>query len=555
MSAPHESSHELEGLPVQGQILASKFEVERVLGVGGMGVVVAARHLHLGHRVAIKFIRGAAARDGASVARFLREARAVLGIRSEHVTKVLDVGTLETGAPYIVMEYLDGTDLSEVVQANGPLGVEQAVGLVLQGCEAIAEAHSLGIVHRDLKPSNVFIARRADHTPLVKILDFGISKVNPQGDAKGRAEDQNLTASGYVLGSPAYMSPEQIRSAKGTDARSDIWAIGVILYEVLTGLSPFAGETMGDILAKIVSEPPRPLNELRRDVPPALAALIGRCLERNVAHRVQSVGELAVGLLPFAPRGSEVLVERIRRISAPNGGAMALAQTSAAGVSVQAASNPGAAPYPTPGQMPSPSPGFTPGQMPGAPAGHTPGQIAMPGGPTPPGYERQRTMTAGVWQQAETRTSTNSPRRVSRTPFVLAVASILAVLSLVAVGVVRTRASEKSLTSASAEAPFFDASPGVISAATTDLAAPSGSVIVVRPSTSTADAGVAVPPATAHDDTPSPPVDSAARAPGRAPHAAPDPAPRAAHPARPAPGIPARPTPAANADDLFERRQ
>jgi tRNA A-37 threonylcarbamoyl transferase component Bud32 len=316
-------AEDFAGVPVPGEILASKYEVERVLGVGGMGVVVAARHIQLGQRVAIKFMRVEAAQHAHGVSRFLREARAAVALSSEHVTKVLDVGTLDSGAPYMVMEYLSGADLGQVLKANGPLNIADTVAAVLQACEAIAEAHMLGIVHRDLKPSNIFATTRRDGTPLVKVLDFGISKtieLNTQGVR------ENLTASGLVIGSPLYMSPEQLRSAKAADARSDIWSLGVILFELLTGEAPFAGETLGETLSRIVAEPAPSVRTRRPDIPEGLAAVIAQCLERDIDRRIQNVAELAVKLAPFAPREASISVERIARVAASGDGQAAADQ-------------------------------------------------------------------------------------------------------------------------------------------------------------------------------------------------------------------------------------
>jgi eukaryotic-like serine/threonine-protein kinase len=307
----------LEGVPRAGEVIAAKYEVERVLGAGGMGVVVAARHMQLGQRVAIKFIRGEAASDHGALGRFLREARAAVALSSEHVTKVLDVGTLETGAPYMVMEYLEGEDLAAWLKKRGPMPVRQVVDFVLQACEALAEAHATGIVHRDLKPSNLFVTRRRDGSALVKVLDFGISKITEFNTAGAQ---EMLTASGLVMGSPGYMSPEQVRNAKAADARSDIWALGVILYELLSGISPFMGDTLGDTFARIVSETPVPIRQRRPEVPEGLASAITQCWQRQIDRRTQSVGALAEDLLPFASREQALSVERIRRISDPNGG-------------------------------------------------------------------------------------------------------------------------------------------------------------------------------------------------------------------------------------------
>jgi serine/threonine protein kinase len=299
--------------PAPGEIIAGKYVVESLLGVGGMGVVVAARHVHLNQSVAIKLLRPEAS-GSASTSRFLREARAAAAIRSEHVARVLDVGTLETGLPFIVMEHLAGCDLATLIEARGRIPYGEAVSLVLQACEAIAEAHAIGIVHRDLKPSNVFVTSRADGTALVKVLDFGISKMqNPLAFSGAEA---TLTASGSVLGSPAYMSPEQIRSAKGTDPRSDVWAMGVILYELVTGRNPFIGETIGDTLVKIASEAAPSVRAGAEDVPEGLAAVIEGCLMRDPAKRTPSIVELAQALQPFAAGDVSAGVERIARVAA-----------------------------------------------------------------------------------------------------------------------------------------------------------------------------------------------------------------------------------------------
>ena len=315
MTGSHDDVSGQSGIPSPGDTIASKYVVEGVLGVGGMGVVVAARHAQLGRRVAIKFMRAEVACDEVAVARFLREARAVVAITSEHVARVLDVGTLDGGAPYIVMEFLAGEDLAVLLERRGRLGVAEAVGLLLQACEAIAEAHALGIVHRDLKPSNLFVSVAADGTSLLKVLDFGISKVTPLGASAAGADD--LTSTDAVLGSPRYMSPEQLRSMKAVDAKSDVWALGVILYELIAGAPAFAGETLGDLIAQIVLEPPPPLHDLRSDVPRALAATIEACVAKTPDARLPSVAALAERLLSFAPPGSEAVVQRIGRIAGP----------------------------------------------------------------------------------------------------------------------------------------------------------------------------------------------------------------------------------------------
>ncbi|MEP7050745.1 MAG: serine/threonine-protein kinase [Pseudomonadota bacterium] len=294
-----------------GQILIGKYRIERVLGIGGMGVVVAATHVHLEERVAIKFLLPEALYNGEAVARFIREARAAVRIKSEHVARVSDVGTLENGSPYMVMEYLEGTDLSDLVQRQGAMSVADAVESLLQACEAIAEAHALHIVHRDLKPANLFMIRRADGTPSVKVLDFGISKI---GGPPGTASDLGMTKTTAVMGSPLYMSPEQMASSRDVDQRTDIWALGVILYELVSGRMPFNADTMPQLCAMILQQSPPLLRSIRADVPDGLEQVIARCMEKDRTKRYATVAELAQALLPFAPRRARASVERISRV-------------------------------------------------------------------------------------------------------------------------------------------------------------------------------------------------------------------------------------------------
>ncbi|MBK6460727.1 MAG: protein kinase [Myxococcales bacterium] len=291
------SFDEAQRSPVSsGDIIAGKYRVDRVLGAGGMGVVVAATHTDLGQRVALKFVLPHML-GGQSVERFFREARSTAQLKSEHITRVHDVGRLDSGAPYIVMELLEGTDLSVLRKRAGePLAVPDAVEFVLQACEGLVEAHAAGIVHRDLKPQNLFVARKMNGAPLVKILDFGISK------ATGAAAvgQMNLTDSATVLGSPLYMSPEQMRSARSVDARSDIWALGVILYELLAGKVPFDGETVTELCLKVVIEKESPLAEHRPELPAGLAEIVHRCLAKDPNERFANVAALADALDPFS---------------------------------------------------------------------------------------------------------------------------------------------------------------------------------------------------------------------------------------------------------------
>ncbi|MEP7120990.1 MAG: protein kinase [Byssovorax sp.] len=286
--------------PRPGEVVAGKYVVERVIGSGGMGVVVAAKHLQLGERVALKFLLASGSTspsDHPFAARFLREAQLAVRIKSEHVARVLDVGSLENGAPYMVMELLEGVDLDQLLRKEGTPPLDVALDYVLQACEAIAEAHTLGIVHRDLKPANLFLTRRNDGSPLIKVLDFGISKL--LGEFRGPT-DRSLTRADDVLGSPQYMAPEQVRDPRNVDARCDLFSLGSILYKLLTGKPAFDGGNPATVLALVLSEPPIPLREHRPEIPPALEALVLGCLEKDPAARVPSVEVLARGLVPFA---------------------------------------------------------------------------------------------------------------------------------------------------------------------------------------------------------------------------------------------------------------
>jgi serine/threonine protein kinase len=295
----------------QGQLLAGKYRVERVLGRGGMGVVVAAHHIVLDQVVAIKFLLPEALRSAEAVARFEREARAAVKIQSEHVARVTDVGRLDTGAPYMVMELLRGLDLGDLLQQKGPLPLEDVADYVLQAGEAIAEAHGLGIVHRDLKPPNLFLTTRADGSSCVKVLDFGISKVT----GLSSSSDQGLTSTTAVMGSPLYMSPEQLMSARDVDMTTDIWALGVICYELLTGKPPFLADTLPQLCMAISSLAPTPLRNYRPDLPIEVEGLLLRCLEKDRGKRFATVSQFANELMKFAPRRSRLSAERIERLA------------------------------------------------------------------------------------------------------------------------------------------------------------------------------------------------------------------------------------------------
>ena len=297
------------GVAVQpGSILLGKYRVDSVIGVGGMGAVVGARHLQLDERVAIKFLLPEMLQHEEVVQRFLREARAAIKIRSEHCVRVLDVGTLENGAPYMVMEYLEGQDLSQILETNHALPIPDVIDWVLQACEALAEAHHIGIVHRDLKPANLFLTRRADGTPSVKVLDFGISKQSQSG------ADAGVTKTQAVLGSPRYMSPEQMRSTKDVDARADVWALGAVVHELIAGVPPFDAETMTALCAAILQDNPKPMGATRPEVTPELDMAVRGALEKDRERRYRNVAQFAAALAPFGGATSRASAERIARV-------------------------------------------------------------------------------------------------------------------------------------------------------------------------------------------------------------------------------------------------
>jgi eukaryotic-like serine/threonine-protein kinase len=279
----------------EGQILAGKYRVERQLGAGGMGVVLAAVHIELEQRVAIKVLKRDLAESDSIAERFRREARAACRIRSPHGARVLDVGTTEDGLPYMVMEYLDGHDLAAELERRGQLPYEEAAAYVIQAADAICDAHDENIIHRDIKPANLFLTERAG-LHAVKVLDFGISKSLQDTNSA----NPGLTHTQALIGSPMYMSPEQLDSPRTVDARTDIWSLGIVLYELVTGRPPFSADGIAGLIKQIVADTPPRLANFGVDAPAEFEAIIERCLAKKRDDRFPSVRELMLALAPFA---------------------------------------------------------------------------------------------------------------------------------------------------------------------------------------------------------------------------------------------------------------
>jgi eukaryotic-like serine/threonine-protein kinase len=293
---------EVNGIAAVGEVLAGKYRVDKILGIGGMGMVVAATHLELEQRVALKFMLPASDTPETS-ARFLREARAAGRLNSDHVCRVMDVGRFDSGAPYIVMEYLQGHNFGAVLRRRGPMRVSEAVDYLLQAIEGIAEAHAHGIIHRDLKPDNLFLHKRNDGGAIVKVLDFGISKATALGVS---------TSTGDIMGSPAYMAPEQMESSRSVDQRADVWSLGVVLYQMVAGKAPFRGDTLPLLCLAVANDAPEPMSAIRGDLPDGFEAVVMKCLQKEPGDRFGDVGELAQALAPFGPKHASTSASRIQ---------------------------------------------------------------------------------------------------------------------------------------------------------------------------------------------------------------------------------------------------
>lgn len=311
MNAPLSETPPSMGI-APGDIIAGKYRVDHIIGQGGMGVVVSAMHIHLDERVAIKLLRPEGAYRTEASERFMREAKAAVKIKSQHVCKVLDVGIMPDNRPYMVMEYLEGRDLGEELERNGPLPEAVAVDYVLQACDALAEAHKRGIVHRDLKPSNLFLCKNQKN-PTIKLLDFGVSKFKDNSLLPNT--QPSLTAEAALIGTPYYMSPEQIRSAKNVDERADVWALGVILYELISCRLPFDGTSATEVLAAICGDKPKQLRDACPAVSEDVSEIVGACLAKNLEERMPNVRELVRALAAVAPDKASTIDERLAGIN------------------------------------------------------------------------------------------------------------------------------------------------------------------------------------------------------------------------------------------------
>ena len=329
-----------------GTLVAGKYRVVRALAAGGMGAVLLVKHDVLGQSAAIKLLRPEAARGPDATERFLREARAAANLRSDHVARVFDVGSLDDGTPYMLMEYLVGRDLSAELELRTRLPLGEAVDYVLQAIEALAEAHEIGVIHRDLKPSNLFLVDKPGGARSIKVLDFGISKVL---SGVAAISDGAVTTANALLGSPAYMSPEQVKSSRDVDVRTDVWSLGVVLHELVTGVRAFDADTMGGILSQILTEDVRAPSRYVPDISPAFDEVIARCLARDRERRFPSVLALRDALSPFVGDRSRTSSPSVSGVARASSGVTSRAgvETTIGVASERAASRP-------PGLVPAP---------------------------------------------------------------------------------------------------------------------------------------------------------------------------------------------------------
>ncbi len=302
MSAAQDS----EILIPPGTVVLDKYRVERQLGVGGMGIVVKAIHTALGTPVAIKFLLPQYSVSQEAARRFVREAQAASKMSSEHIVRVFDTGSSHPFGPYIVMEFLEGEDLAKHLRNTGAFSIDASIDFAVQAALALAEAHAMGIVHRDIKPANLFLVPQHDGVPLIKVLDFGISKIIEQSSLE-------VTKTTAILGSGLYMSPEQMKSSKTVDHRTDVYALGISLFELLTRTQPFTADSFAELAIKVNMEPPTDIRTIRPDVSKELADVIAMAYAKKVDDRYQTVGELAAALAPWANPRTLLNIEALAR--------------------------------------------------------------------------------------------------------------------------------------------------------------------------------------------------------------------------------------------------
>jgi eukaryotic-like serine/threonine-protein kinase len=287
------NGQEPEGAMARIGTIVDKYTIVRILGRGGMGTVYEARHSRLARRVAIKFLLPDFAANREVLRRFENEAKAAGGLEHPNLAAVTDFGRADDGSPYLVMEFLEGEDCAKLLSRQGSLAASRAANIVVQACRGLAVAHKAAIVHRDLKPENLFVTDAGDGSDLIKVLDFGIAKLKV-------ADAGVVTGTGATFGTAYYMSPEQARGAGEVDPRTDVWSMGVVLYEMLSGRKPFLGEQFLEVIHQILSFDPPPLATLRPDLPPKLVAAIDWAMKKDLRERLPSVISLAEALAPFA---------------------------------------------------------------------------------------------------------------------------------------------------------------------------------------------------------------------------------------------------------------
>lgn len=308
MEASVTETHDWDGMG-EGTLIAGKYRIEKLIARGGMGVLYRAWQPLIARNVAIKIVRPELMTRSDAPARFLREARVLAQLRTEHVCKVLDAGALDDGLPYMVLEYLEGDDLRNVLNGTGRFDVTRAVDLTLQVAEALAESHALGIVHRDVKPENLFLLHDVSGAEQIKLLDFGICQTESNA-ARLRTPQQ---ADDYGLGSPHYMAPEQISAPHAFDPRIDIWSLGVVLYELISGDPPFDGEDVTAICAQVLGREPASLREVCPELPQGLEHVVARCLSKSPEDRYADISELALALAPYGSAAASNSSARVGR--------------------------------------------------------------------------------------------------------------------------------------------------------------------------------------------------------------------------------------------------